>query len=245
MAEKYSSHYDRMGNQSPELLTDFGIAQADYGKKGWFQKLPTNSKVLDIGCGYGYTLYSMQLLGFNQLTGIDMDESCVAIAQKALPSAQIKHTDALTYLETTQDRFDIVFLFDVLEHIDKSQSVRTLQGISKVLNKGGKLVARVPNSSSLLSSYSMGMDFTHVTLLNEFSVMQLMEWSGFNQPVFESDFFHIPWKTKMYKKIILRSALKILTVCNLAIHIFAYVLRGQRPYPTRIGYNIEFCSTKM
>jgi SAM-dependent methyltransferase len=48
-------------------------------------------------------------------------------------------------LEEIQESFDVVFLFEVIEHLDLEEGVRFLKRIYDFLNEGGRLILTTPN----------------------------------------------------------------------------------------------------
>ena len=48
-------------------------------------------------------------------------------------------------LEEIQESFDVVFLFEVIEHLNLEEGIRLLQRIYDLLNPGGRLILTTPN----------------------------------------------------------------------------------------------------
>jgi SAM-dependent methyltransferase len=48
-------------------------------------------------------------------------------------------------LEEIRESFDVVFLFEVIEHVDFEEGVRLLKGVYDFLNEGGRLILTTPN----------------------------------------------------------------------------------------------------
>ena len=48
-------------------------------------------------------------------------------------------------LEEIQESFDVVFLFEIIEHLDLEEGVRFLKRIYDFLNEGGRLILTTPN----------------------------------------------------------------------------------------------------
>ena len=94
-------------------------------------------KVLDIGCGGGFTCEFLALRGA-QVTGIDLSTACVQAARQHADQVglEIVYKQAQAeQLPFDDDSFDAVFCVDVLEHVeDLSQ---TIAEISRVLKPSG------------------------------------------------------------------------------------------------------------
>jgi SAM-dependent methyltransferase len=102
-------------------------------------KLPNNADILEAGCGTGGNLQMLQDMG--QLDAFEYDEIAREIAgEKAgmdipfgeLP-AKIPHGDK---------KYDLIGLFDVLEHIEDDCS--TLSSLGNRLKDDGKILVTVP-----------------------------------------------------------------------------------------------------
>jgi len=48
-------------------------------------------------------------------------------------------------LEEIQEHFDVIFLFEVIEHLDLGEGVRLIGKIFDLLNQGGRLILTTPN----------------------------------------------------------------------------------------------------
>lgn len=48
-------------------------------------------------------------------------------------------------LEDVQESFDVVFLFEVIEHLDLEEGVQLIKKIHDLLNEGGRLILTTPN----------------------------------------------------------------------------------------------------
>ncbi|QLQ80259.1 hypothetical protein HG537_0D02600 [Torulaspora globosa] len=79
-------------------------------------------KVLDIGCGGGILSESLARLPYvEHVTGIDLTEECIQVAQEhALRDPQLidKISYELKSLEDVETKFDMVTCFELLEHVD-------------------------------------------------------------------------------------------------------------------------------
>ncbi len=121
------------------------------------RKPPVNGpgKVLDIGCSWGDYLGRLRTLGWEPY-GIELDEEA---AQAARDSYQVQVTvgtaeDKLR--DYSDDSFDLVTLWHVLEHLNDPSLV--LRESCRVLKPGGMLALEVPNFDSAWS-HLLGEDW--------------------------------------------------------------------------------------
>ena len=104
---------------------------------------------LEIGCGTGYVLTSVaDAMPALRLTGSELHVSGLAIARRRLGDrASFLQLDARRL--PFREEFDIVGVFDVLEHIAEDEDV--LAAIWRALHPGGILLATVPQHPALWS----------------------------------------------------------------------------------------------
>lgn len=171
MSEEYSNYHKFRGN--------------DYNEKGWIHNciiehlpLDKNASILDIGCGGGEMLLALKDLGYSNLMGIDLDESAV---QWVLSNGiYCENKNVLEFVP--KERFDFILINHVLEHIPKSEVVKSLKYIyTNLLNEGGKLYIGVPNAQSSAGCYWAYEDFTHETLYTSGSISYVLKCAGFEK----------------------------------------------------------------
>lgn len=107
-------------------------------------------RVLDFGCYDGYIVRRLRGLAKIRGVGIDISPSAMALAKE---SAQREGLDGLDFVVTDgtnlpfpDDSFDAVVCSEILEHVPDLNAV--LAEIARVLVKGGRLYATMPNSLS-------------------------------------------------------------------------------------------------
>ncbi len=97
-------------------------------------------RVLDIGCAAGGTMALLREKGANVL-GIEISKSACEIAKDKYKLEVLNCS--LEEADLKNDTFDIIFLFDVLEHL--ANPGETLQRLRQILTSGGTLAITVPN----------------------------------------------------------------------------------------------------
>lgn len=121
----------------PDKFTDYVLAHYP-GRK---------FRYLEVGCGPGYTLKSLQALGWTT-HGLEISAHAADFARREL------HLPVVTgNIETTDDfhadQFDLAYMGDVLEHL-RSPSA-TLAKFHRILAPGGLLVLALPSVLNLPS----------------------------------------------------------------------------------------------
>ena len=103
-----------------------------------FSKFVSNdSKILDVGCGYGRILNELAEAGFTDLTGVDSAENMIKRGIREYPNLNlVANPDGKLPFE--ENTFDAVILFGVLTCVPDNESQKgLLNDIKKVLKPGG------------------------------------------------------------------------------------------------------------
>ena len=102
-------------------------------------------RYLEVGCGPGYTLKSLESLGW-QAHGLEISEHAADFARHHLRLPVVTGN-----IETTEefraDQFDLVYMGDVIEHL-RSPSA-TVAKFARIIEPGGLLVLALPSTLNL------------------------------------------------------------------------------------------------
>jgi SAM-dependent methyltransferase len=126
------------------------------------------SKVLEVGCGFGFNLMAAERLGWQGLMGIEIDPASHSRATES--GLTVYLGDATQLLDGLEEKFDLVLLLDVLEHQPKSAQLDLLRKCSNRLSDRGVLVVSVPNAHAPLAPYFQNIDWTHYDSFTESSL---------------------------------------------------------------------------
>lgn len=111
---------------------------------GYVKKAGTMTKVLEIGSMYGFLIESLEKSGF-KCTGLEIDEKAVEYCQRK--NMDVRNETLEVFLEKNEEKFDLVVMSHVLEHIVNPKEY--LEKIKSLLSENGKIMIIVPNASSL------------------------------------------------------------------------------------------------
>jgi len=103
----------------------------------------TGKRLLDVGCGTGFFLDVMHDYG----VVADGQEISKPLASEASERLGVKIFTDLFEDVVPDEKYDIITMFDLIEHIDKP--LRTLEHAKKLLTKNGVIFVMTPNYKSL------------------------------------------------------------------------------------------------
>jgi len=103
-----------------------------------------NLKILDVGCGGGIICEPLARLGA-KVTGIDFAPNNIIAAKIHSKKNKLKINYINKDIEKSKldEKFDIILMFEVLEHLDNWK--KTIKNIKKNLNKNGLIIISTIN----------------------------------------------------------------------------------------------------
>ena len=166
----------RMGHKSEEKIRRFYFPKAIIQ-----QRINKGSRILDVGCGYGHFLKVCDEYGL-ETYGIDISEYAIKQAKHNTNAHLLIHDVNKGLHIFRSNFFDVVTLFDVLEHL--WCPYRVLREVHRVLKPKGRLIMTTPNLNSLMRFLKRDKwhgyhDKTHLYLFTLQSLKFLVERAGF------------------------------------------------------------------
>jgi SAM-dependent methyltransferase len=131
LSQDQEKYWDGVANQK-KIPVPFRILE--------FEKFASKeSRILDIGCGYGRTLAELHQTGFQNLTGVDFSQGMIDRGHEEFPFLELEKTNGKDF-SFPDDSFDAVILLSVLTCLaaDESQR-RLLSEIRRLLKPNGIL----------------------------------------------------------------------------------------------------------
>jgi 2-polyprenyl-3-methyl-5-hydroxy-6-metoxy-1,4-benzoquinol methylase len=119
-----------------------------------------NLRIADVGCGAG--VMAAHLRRYGEVTGVDFSGPAIEAARKLAPGVVFisGSLDALP----PGERFDVITLFDVLEHIPRDERSEFLVTLRKCLTDEGTLFMSTPFPA-----------FTHHRRINKDDTLQIID----------------------------------------------------------------------
>jgi 2-polyprenyl-3-methyl-5-hydroxy-6-metoxy-1,4-benzoquinol methylase len=193
---------DRYRRQVRDYTKKFGALLAD---------APRGS-ALDVGCANGMLAAFLKEQGFEQVVGVDLNAELIEQAKQNV-EAEFHVADAGEFLQGGR-QFDVIFLLNIVEHIERDQLIDFMTAVYQSLNAGGFAIVRTPNMNHLLAAAHLADDLTHCTGLTEQSFRQLAQAAGFDTIHFLNQF-----RMQNFKG-------KVKAILNWPIHKYLFWLRG-------------------
>jgi 2-polyprenyl-6-hydroxyphenyl methylase/3-demethylubiquinone-9 3-methyltransferase len=107
-----------------------------------------NKKILDLGCGTGEFLNNYYGMGA-ECSGIDIENN-FKIKNKI--NFKLINIEANKFLKNCKKKFDVIFLFEFLEHLEEQDKYQHFENLTKNLNKNAYIFISTLNKN-LLSKY--------------------------------------------------------------------------------------------
>ena len=173
----YSIYYGRYHSDSAAHAE----GMAERLKQELAPMLPEDRKgaVLDIGCGYGFALLALKKLHFENIEGVEVSAQQADRARSFGLNVDVVE-DTRSWLVSRTQRFSVVMLLDVLEHVPVSEQIPLLRAIYGSLAPDGRLIVQLPNANAILSARWRYNDFTHYSSFTENSLYYVLRNAGFN-----------------------------------------------------------------
>lgn len=112
-------------------------------------------RILDIGCGYGWTINGLTGMA-RELVGIDMDQVALDSAKSNYPHITFVHQNAST-LPFESNEFDVAILSEVIEHVGDENKQLVIDEAHRVLKDGGLFIFTAPYAG--MFAWADPMDF--------------------------------------------------------------------------------------
>jgi SAM-dependent methyltransferase len=161
---------------------------------------PSETRLLDIGCGTGWFLECAKEAGF-QVWGQEIGVELAEFTSKRL-EACVFNCEVIQIEK--KERFDVITMFDVLEHVANPR--QTLNHLFHLLKPGGVLIIFVPNLESvafdiLKERSTQCMPVEHLFYFTEASLTNLLKSVGFKIKMFETKGMDIADLYSFYKDV--------------------------------------------
>ncbi|WP_145944379.1 class I SAM-dependent methyltransferase [Fuerstiella marisgermanici] len=137
-----------------------------------------SARILDLGCGHGGLLYCLKEWGYKNVAGVDVSEQQVSLAhQKGL--SEVARGDLYRFLDEQTAPANVIFLMDVIEHLNREEMFKLLDSVHRSLSPDGKLILHLPNASGIFGMSVRYGDITHEQAYAARGIEQCLSVCGF------------------------------------------------------------------
>lgn len=153
-----------------------------------YGRIENATEMADIGCGHGLLQRQIEEASGRPVTGFDLNEA--ALKQNVSQISKVYCYDIFQARQELRQRFDLIFLFDVLEHITDEDVF--LRALLFHLAPGGYLIINVPAGQWAYSQYDRAAGHVRrytIKTLREAPFrngLELKQWSYWGLPLLPS-----------------------------------------------------------
>lgn len=175
----------------------------------YFQRysISHDSHILDIGTYLGSFVHDLCSLGYDRVTGIDVDFGALVAGAEAYPHLRecVLHYDG-SVLPFASKSFDVVAMFDVLEHVARPATY--LREVRRVLKSNGLFIFQTPNLITnipweILQTRSLTYWRTyHCSLQTLPSLKKLLRQAGFKEVIIEKHSLISGYNTERAQRVL-------------------------------------------
>jgi len=140
---------------------------------GRYTKISKGHLILDIGCGSGLMLNSLEKLATT--SGMDMSDEAISFSHEIF-SGTIQKGSLPSDVPYPNNQFDLITALDVIEHIDDDQA--SLKKIRDLLKENGKCIITVPAYMCLWSHFDELNE--HKRRYTKMELLEKLKLAGFS-----------------------------------------------------------------
>ena len=135
--------------------------------------IPKNGKILDVGCGYGFSSIYFALTSTKRIVkGIEISPQRINIASTAS-----KHINNLSFevddlANQQQSLYNSIVLIDLLHHLNTFEKTKLLSDCHNLLSKNGVLIIKDINTKPL---FKYIWNYIHDLVMTRFSKLEFYD----------------------------------------------------------------------
>lgn len=166
--------------EAPDDINKGFASFAKFYKRNYLGYFPEDKevKILIISCGAGYLLNLLNMEGYHNVLGIDSDPKKVSIGEHKRLNCKVG--SAFEFLESNDDKFDLIFAEQEVNHLTKNEMLDFLKLCKgKLKDRGTIFVHSLNGANPITGSEALAQNFDHFNTLTEYSLTQVLAAAGF------------------------------------------------------------------
>ncbi|MGB5892692.1 MAG: class I SAM-dependent methyltransferase [Ignavibacteriaceae bacterium] len=176
---RYSSTFKEHISEFDEKSVATTLSKYRYQYLPILKEFNKDVHILELGCGRGLFLEFLIDTGYKNVFGIDVSKEQIDIAK--VQNLNAEEIGVLEYLKSNNEKFDLIFAIDLIEHFHKDELIPLFEGIYKNLKNGGAFVFHTPNGLGINANRIIYGDLTHSSIFTPNSAIQILKLVGFNK----------------------------------------------------------------
>lgn len=174
--------YELYRSSQPGALDDDRPARAASLRQVIQRHFPPDrrSKVIDLGCGSGTLIHFAREAGFHDTAGVDVSAEQIKAARSRGIEGIVQGEITPFLTDLPEASVDVIVAWDVVEHLDRDESLELADLAFRALRPGGRLVLHVPNAEALFGARIRYADWTHEQAFTRESVTQMLRVASFD-----------------------------------------------------------------
>jgi len=184
-ASKINGDYSKMGNTDAPIIRQPRLSATE-SQVELVKKYKDGARLLDVGCGEGFFLFSASKAGYTT-KGTEISQDAAAYARREFGlDVEAKPFEELRFPE---NHFDVVTLWQVLEHVPYPLTV--LKEVHRILKPGGLLATSTPDIEGILAKIFRrkwwNVTRLHINQFTANTLTDMLNRAGFKN-VFSTDY---------------------------------------------------------
>lgn len=179
-----------------------------------------DSKILDIGSGYGDKIDELLSLGFSNVSGVEINKTLVDHARaKGLVVSTVEDFD----MEQHKEKYDVLVMSHIIEHFQYQDLIQFMEMYLGCLKPGGLLLIATPvMNTTFYDDFDHVKPYTHVGILSIFggSATQVQYHSKHTLALVDLYYLRLAYQLKFYRALEMQTTLyRIPRTINRLFHL--------------------------
>lgn len=182
--------------------------------------IESDSKILDIGCGYGDKIDELMSLGFTNVSGVEINKTLVDKAcDKGLNVVAVDSFD----MEQNKEQYDVLVMSHIIEHFQYQDLIQFMESYLGCLKQDGLLLIATPlMNPSFYDDFDHVKPYTHIGILSIFGgkATQVQYHSQHTLELIDLYYLRLAYQLKFYRTLEMHTLLyRIPRTINRLFHL--------------------------